>query len=52
MSLANIEQSFVSSLLQPQVNDADFLSELLPLHSISKEMQLSIYRSNVNGAHT
>ena len=51
MSLANIEQSFVSSLLQPQVNDADFLSELLPLHSISKEMQLSIYRSNVNGAH-
>ncbi len=51
MPLANIEKTFVSSLLQPQVNDTDFLSELLPLHSISKEMQLSIYRSNVNGAH-
>lgn len=51
MSLANIEKSFVDSLLQPQVNDTYFLSELLPLHAISKEMQLSIYRSNVNGSH-
>lgn len=51
MPLANIEKSFVGSLLQPQGNDTDFLSELLPLNSISKEMQLSIYRLNINGAH-
>lgn len=51
MPLANIEKSFVNNLLQPQKDDVRFLSELLPLHSISKEMQISIYRSNVNGAH-
>ena len=51
MPLANIEKSFVGSLLQPQENDTVFLSELLPINSISKEMQLSIYRSNINGAH-
>lgn len=51
MPLANIEKSFIGSLLQPQENDTDFLSELLPLDSISEEMQLSIYRSNINGAH-
>lgn len=51
MPLANIEKRFVGSLLKSQGNDAGFLSELLPLHSISKETQLSIYRSNVNGAH-
>lgn len=51
MPLVNIERGFVTSLLQQQENDAGFLSELLPLNSISKEMQLSIYRSNVNGAH-
>lgn len=51
MPLANIEKTFVGSLLQPQENDTVFLSELLPLNSISKEMQLSIYRSNINGAH-
>ena len=51
MPLANIERKFVNSLLQPQIDDDIFLSELLPLHSISKEMQISIYRSNINGAH-
>lgn len=51
MPLANIEKTFVGSLLQPQENDTVFLSELLPLNSISKEKQLSIYRSNINGAH-
>lgn len=51
MPLANIEKTFVGSLLQPQENDTAFLSELLPLNSINKEMQLSIYRSNINGAH-
>lgn len=51
MPLANIEKNFVASLLQPQMNDVSFLSELLPLDSISKEMQISIYWSNVNGAH-
>ncbi len=51
MSLANIEKRFVGRLLKSQGNDAGFLSELLPLHSISKEKQLSIYRSNVNGSH-
>lgn len=51
MPLANIEKSFVDCLLQPQANDYEFLTELLPLHSINKEMQLSIYRSNINGAH-
>lgn len=51
MPLANIEKSFVNNLLQLQTDDASFLSELLPLNSISKEMQISIYRNNVNGAH-
>lgn len=51
MPLANIERNFVASLLLQEENDAGFLSELLPLNSITEEMQLSIYRSNVNGAH-
>lgn len=51
MPLANIERKFAASLLRKQGDDAGFLSELLPLDSINKEMQLSIYRSNVNGAH-
>ena len=51
MPLANIEKNFVASILQAQMDDASFLSELLPLDSISKEMQLSIYRSNVGGVY-
>lgn len=51
MRLANIEKEFVNRLLKTHVNDSEFLSELLPLPSISEEKQISIYRSNVNGAH-
>lgn len=55
MPLADIEKSFVTSLLQPETNDKKFLSELLPLDSLrgalNEEKQLYIYRSNVNGAY-
>ena len=51
MPLANIEQAFVANLLQQKANEAEFLSELLPVGSLSEKKQLSIYRSNVNGAH-
>lgn len=51
MLLANTEKKFIDSLLRSNVTESDFLSELLPLHSISIEKQLSIYRSNINGAH-
>ncbi len=51
MPLAKIERAFVGILLQQQVSEPDFLSELLPVGSLSEEKQLSIYRSNVNGAH-
>lgn len=51
MLLANTEKKFINSLLRSNITDSCFLSELLPLHSISIEKQLSIYRSNINGAH-
>lgn len=51
MPLANIEKAFVANLLQQQTNEAEFLSELLPVGLLSEEKQLSIYRSNINGAH-
>lgn len=51
MPLANIEKSFIEHLLLPQNSKTDFLSNLMPLRSLSEEKQLSIYRSNVNGAH-
>jgi len=51
MPLANIEQGFIESLLQPQNNDEQFLSQLSVSGSLSPEKQLSIYRSNLNGAH-
>ena len=51
MPLANIEQGFIESLLQPQNNDEPFLSQLSVSGNLSPEKQLSIYRSNLNGAH-
>lgn len=51
MPLADIEKSFVHNLLQPQADEAAFLSELLPLDSLTEAKQLSIYRGNINGAH-
>lgn len=55
MPLANIQKTFVNNLLRPQVNESEFLAELLPLDSLrsrlSEEKQLSIYKSNINGAH-
>jgi len=55
MPLANIQKSFVNNLLRSQVNESEFLAELLPLDSLrsrlSEEKQLSIYKSNINGAH-
>ena len=51
MPLANIECAFVGSLLHAQNKDSEFLKKLLPLATLSEEKQLSIYRSNVNGAH-
>lgn len=51
MPLANIQHAFMTNLLQSQNTDADFLLELSPLDALSKEMQLSIYRSNINGAY-
>ena len=51
MPLANIEKAFMGHLLKPYTNDSVFLSELLPVGLLDKEKQLSIYRSNINGAH-
>lgn len=51
MSLANIEKIFMDNLLHPNNQDVDFLSNLLPLKKLSKEKQLNIYQSNINGAH-
>jgi len=50
MPLANIEKFFVANLLQPEGNETEFLSALLPVGSLSEKKQLSIYRSNINGA--
>jgi hypothetical protein len=51
MPLASLEKAFIDVLLQRQTNEAAFLSELKPLGSLSEKKQLSIYRSNINGAH-
>ena len=51
MPLANIEHAFVTNLLNREASEAEFLSELLPVGLLSEEKQLSIYRSNINGAH-
>ena len=51
MPLANIEHGFVNSLLRPDANESEFLSELQPSGSLTKERQLAIYRSNINGAY-
>ena len=51
MPLANIEHAFVANLLNHELNEAEFLSELQPVGLLSEEKQLSIYRSNINGAH-
>jgi len=51
MPLADIEQTFMQCLITPY-NDADmFMSKLVVAGSLSSEKQLSIYRSNINGAH-
>lgn len=50
MALANIEREFVNNILKPEM-ELGFLSKLLPLDSLTEERQLSIYRSNANGAH-
>lgn len=51
MPLANIEKMFVDNLLKSQANENEFLTQLLPLPSLSEEKQLSIYKSNINGAY-
>jgi len=51
MPLANIEKAFIDNLAHQQMNESEFLSVLLPIGSLSEKKQLSIYRSNVNGAH-
>lgn len=51
MPLADIEQSFMQCLIKPY-HDADmFMSNLVVTGSLSPEKQISIYRSNINGAH-
>lgn len=51
MPLANIEKQFIEHLLKPGFNETEFLSGLVPVGLLSEEKQLSIYRSNINGAH-
>ena len=51
MPLADLEKAFMGHLLKPYMNDSGFLSELLPVGLLDEEKQLSIYRSNINGAH-
>ena len=51
MPLANIEQAFIQSLVQPPENDDHFLSQLSLVGNLTPAKQLTIYRSNINGAH-
>lgn len=51
MSLANIEHKFLYSLIDTEVDDGAFLSQLCATNSLNPARQLSIYRSNINGAH-
>lgn len=51
MPLANIEKLFIENLLQLNGDEAGFLDKLAPLNSLDEKNQLSIYRSNINGAH-
>lgn len=41
----------MDNLLKSSVKESEFLTQLLPLSSLTKEKQLSIYKSNVNGAY-
>lgn len=51
MPLAKTEYAFMDYLIQSQNNETDFLSELCTVGVLTKEKQLEIYRSNINGAH-
>ncbi len=51
MPLAEIQKSFIDSLVKPQSSDSGFLSQLLTVGSLDVNKQLYIYRSNINGAH-
>ena len=51
MPLESLQHEFTSALLQPEKDVSGFLGLLQSTHSLSVEKQLSIYRSNINGAH-
>lgn len=51
MQLAKLEKCFMASLIHQNNDDTEFTSKLLPLELIDEEMQLDIYRNNLNGAH-
>ena len=51
MPLADLEHAFITNLLQPQINETDFLAEWQSTDSLSVDKQLAIYRSNISGAY-
>lgn len=51
MPLADIQHSLMDNLLQAYNKSPVFLTELTTVGNLTQEKQLSIYRSNVNGAH-
>lgn len=50
MPLADIEKMFIDNLINSHITESEFISKLLPFDNINEEKQLSIYKSNVNGA--
>jgi len=50
MPLADIQQKFMRCLITPPTNSDDFLCQLSKMGTLIPEMQLAIYRSNINGA--
>ncbi len=50
MPLADIEKIFIDNLMNLHERESEFIEKLLPLEHINEEKQLSIYKSNVNGA--
>jgi len=51
MRLENIERDFLANLISPDVDTSDFLAALHATERLDPERQLSIYKSNINGAH-
>lgn len=51
MSLADIQKNFMQCLMADQGNVDGFLSELSGMKTLTPDRQLSIYKSNLDGAH-